>query len=88
MFYLFQIYVAFECFMLQVQTADVGVDKDGQSQAVATDVWRRRRPPLAVWGGGTGRVMLLCKRWRRVLRAAWKRRALRRYRRGEGKSSE
>ena len=30
MFNLFQIYVAFECFMLQVQTVDVGVHEGGQ----------------------------------------------------------
>ena len=49
MFHLCQLYVAFECFMLEVQTAGVGVHEGGQGQAVATDAWRRRMPPLAVW---------------------------------------
>jgi hypothetical protein len=48
MFYLFQKYVAFECFMLQVQTAGVGVHEGGQDQAAATDAWKRRRTPAAV----------------------------------------
>ena len=38
MFHLFQMYVAFECFMLQVHTTDVSVHEGGQGQAVATDV--------------------------------------------------
>jgi hypothetical protein len=53
-FHLFKMYVAFECFMLQVQTADVGVHGSGQGQATATDVWRRHKPPPTVWGGGGG----------------------------------
>ena len=32
-FICFQMYVAFECFMLQVQTANVGVHKGGQAVA-------------------------------------------------------
>jgi hypothetical protein len=55
MFHLF----ALECFMLQVQTAGVGVHEGGQGQAMATDVWRRCRPPPAVWGGGTSRVIVV-----------------------------
>jgi hypothetical protein len=35
MFHLFQMYVAFECFTLQAQTASVGVHEGGQGQAVA-----------------------------------------------------
>jgi hypothetical protein len=50
MFQLFQMYVAFECFMLQVQTAGVGVREGEQGQAAATDAWRRRRAPQVVWG--------------------------------------
>jgi hypothetical protein len=59
MFYLFQMDVAFECFMLQVQTAGVGVHEGRQGQVVATDTRRRHRPPPLVWGGGTGRAVLL-----------------------------
>jgi hypothetical protein len=62
MFHLFQMYVAFECFMLQVQTTGVGVHEGGQGQAAATDAWRRRRPPPTVWEGGTGCAVLLWKR--------------------------
>jgi hypothetical protein len=47
-FHLFQKYVAFECFMLQVQTTGVGVHEGGQDQATATDVWKKRRTPAAV----------------------------------------
>jgi hypothetical protein len=48
MLHMFQMYVAFECFMLQVQTANVGVHEGGQSQAAATNTCRRRMLPLAV----------------------------------------
>jgi hypothetical protein len=44
MFHLFQMYVAFECFMLQVQTTGIGVHEGWQGQAAATNAWRRRRP--------------------------------------------
>jgi hypothetical protein len=37
MFYLFQMYVAFDYFMLQVQTASVGVHEGEQGQGTATD---------------------------------------------------
>jgi len=77
-----------KCFMWQVQTANVGVHEGGQSQAIATDTWRRRRPSPAVWGGGTGRAVLLWKRRGRVFQAAWKRRTPRRCGRGGGESSE
>jgi len=52
-------YVAFKCFFLQVQTVGVGVHDGEQGQAAATDAWRRRRLPPAVWGGGIGRAVLL-----------------------------
>ena len=68
-FYLFQMYVAFKCFMLQVQTASVGVHEGEQGQDVATDMWRRRRPSPMVWGGGIGHAMLLQKR--RVKALVW-----------------
>jgi len=61
-FHLFQIYVAFECFVLQVQTAGVSVHEGGQGQATATDTWRRRKPPPTLCGGGTGCAVLLWKR--------------------------
>jgi hypothetical protein len=48
MLHMFQMYVAFERFMLQVQTANVGLHKGGQSQAAATNTCRRRMLPLAV----------------------------------------
>jgi hypothetical protein len=51
------------CFMLQVQITGVGVHEGGQGQAAATDAWRRRIPLPSVWGGGTGRAVLLWK-WR------------------------
>jgi hypothetical protein len=51
---------AFECFMLP--TAGVGVHEGGQGQDGATDIWRRRRAPPAVWGGCIDRVVLLWKR--------------------------
>ena len=70
-FHLCQLYVAFECFMLEVQTADVGVHEGRQGQPTATEAWRRRRPLPTVWGGSTGRAMLLWKRRGRVIRAAW-----------------
>jgi hypothetical protein len=86
-FIYFKCIVAFECFMLQVQTAGAGVYEAGQGQSAATDMWRRRMLPPAVWGGGTGHAVLLWKRRGRVFQAAWKRRAPRRCGRGEGESS-
>jgi hypothetical protein len=48
-FHLFQMYVAFECFMLQVKTANIiGVHGGRQGQTSATDMRRRRRPLPAV----------------------------------------
>ena len=49
-------YVAFECFILQVQTAGVGAHEDGQGQA---------RPPTC--GGGAGRR----RRCRKEAQVAW-----------------
>jgi hypothetical protein len=59
MFYLFQIYLAFDCFMLQVQTAGVGVHEGGkgpsyghrgmeEAQAAVGGVGRMHRPRSAV----------------------------------------
>jgi hypothetical protein len=87
-FHMFQIYIAFECFTLQVQTTDVGVHEGGQGQAAATDAWRKRRLLPSVWGESTGRAVLLWKRWGRVFCAAWKRQAPRRCGRGRGESFE
>jgi hypothetical protein len=36
-----QMYVAFKCFMLQVQTASIGIHEGGQGQVAATDAQRR-----------------------------------------------
>jgi hypothetical protein len=60
-FYLFQMHVVFECFMLQVQTTGIGIYEGGQGQAAATDAWSRRKPPAALWGEGTGRTVMLWK---------------------------
>jgi hypothetical protein len=59
MFHLFQKYVAFECFMLQVQTAGVGVYEGGHDQATGTDAWKRHRTPAVVQGGDIGCAVLL-----------------------------
>ena len=58
--------------MLQVQTVGVGVHKGEQGQAAANDEWKRRRPLLAVWEGGTGHAVLLWKRRGRIFRATWR----------------
>jgi hypothetical protein len=69
-FHLFQMYVVFECFIFQVQTAGVGVHEGKQGQAAVIDTWRRCKPLLVVWGGGTGRAVLCARgggessRWR------------------------
>ena len=45
-----------------MQTAEVGIHEGEQGQAAATDAWRRCWSAAAVWGGGTGRAVLLRKR--------------------------